>query len=242
MTYKTFAFIVLAVFVFAGVPASAGATTIRWDFVMTVNAVSDDDGALDGSVVSGSIVTGNVVFDSTQPDINSSTDYGEYRFHGAAGGVASIFATVGNYEFNVVATLADEITILVGTPSNASDMILLASAGGTFTSFTDPLFASSVGGFGGMVYNTAGLGLGSTLGSTSLLITPPGPLAGLGPEGGLFGLATASGSYPTIFFEWDSLSVAPLPIPATLPLFASGLGALGLLGWRRKWKVAALSA
>jgi hypothetical protein len=28
------------------------------------------------------------------------------------------------------------------------------------------------------------------------------------------------------------------PLPATLPLFASGLGALGLLGWRRKRKVA----
>jgi hypothetical protein len=31
-------------------------------------------------------------------------------------------------------------------------------------------------------------------------------------------------------------SVAPTPLPATLPLFASGLGALGLLGWRRKRK------
>ena len=32
------------------------------------------------------------------------------------------------------------------------------------------------------------------------------------------------------------------PIPAALPLFASGLGALGLLGWRRKKKAAALAA
>ena len=32
------------------------------------------------------------------------------------------------------------------------------------------------------------------------------------------------------------------PLPATLPLFASGLGALGLLGWRRKRKNAALAA
>jgi outer membrane lipase/esterase len=34
----------------------------------------------------------------------------------------------------------------------------------------------------------------------------------------------------------------PTPLPTALPLFASGLGALGLLGWRRKQKVAALSA
>lgn len=32
------------------------------------------------------------------------------------------------------------------------------------------------------------------------------------------------------------------PIPAALPLFATGLGALGLLGWRRKRKNAALAA
>jgi hypothetical protein len=29
------------------------------------------------------------------------------------------------------------------------------------------------------------------------------------------------------------------PLPATLPLFATGLGALGLLGWRRKRKAQA---
>jgi hypothetical protein len=32
------------------------------------------------------------------------------------------------------------------------------------------------------------------------------------------------------------------PLPAALPLFASGLGALGLLGWRRKRKASALAA
>ena len=36
--------------------------------------------------------------------------------------------------------------------------------------------------------------------------------------------------------------VAATPIPATLPLFATGLGAFGLLGWRRKRKAAALAA
>lgn len=31
-------------------------------------------------------------------------------------------------------------------------------------------------------------------------------------------------------------SITPTPLPAALPLFASGLGAMGLLGWRRKRK------
>jgi hypothetical protein len=35
------------------------------------------------------------------------------------------------------------------------------------------------------------------------------------------------------------LDVGTTPLPATLPLFASGLGALGLLGWRRKRKAQA---
>jgi len=33
--------------------------------------------------------------------------------------------------------------------------------------------------------------------------------------------------------------LAPVPLPPALPLFASGLGALGLLGWRRKRKAQA---
>ena len=33
-----------------------------------------------------------------------------------------------------------------------------------------------------------------------------------------------------------TLSFTPTPLPAALPLFATGLGALGLLGWRRKRK------
>jgi hypothetical protein len=36
--------------------------------------------------------------------------------------------------------------------------------------------------------------------------------------------------------------VAETPLPAALPLFATGLGALGLLGWRRKKKAAAPAA
>ena len=36
-------------------------------------------------------------------------------------------------------------------------------------------------------------------------------------------------------------TLATTPLPATLPLFATGLAALGLLGWRRKRKAAALA-
>jgi PEP-CTERM motif len=36
--------------------------------------------------------------------------------------------------------------------------------------------------------------------------------------------------------------VSQTPLPATLPLLATGLGAIGLLGWRRKRKATAIAA
>ena len=60
----------------------------------------------------------------------------------------------------------------------------------------------------------------------------------------VFFLPSTSG--PTDFrFEgaWlTEFSPNPTPLPAALPLFATGLGALGLLGWRRKKKAAAAMA
>jgi hypothetical protein len=40
----------------------------------------------------------------------------------------------------------------------------------------------------------------------------------------------------------SALGVTLVPLPAALPLFATGLGALGLIGWRRKKKAAAVAA
>jgi len=37
-------------------------------------------------------------------------------------------------------------------------------------------------------------------------------------------------------------NVSLTPVPAALPLFAGGLGAMGLLGWRRKRKDAVAAA
>jgi uncharacterized protein (TIGR03118 family) len=64
----------------------------------------------------------------------------------------------------------------------------------------------------------------------------------------MFGSGGSNGSPNTLYFtdginsEADGLfgAIAPTPIPATLPLFATGLGGLGLLGWRRKRKAQAV--
>ena len=41
-------------------------------------------------------------------------------------------------------------------------------------------------------------------------------------------------SVDTYTGSWRDGPVSTVPLPATLPLFASGLAGLGLLGWRRK--------
>jgi uncharacterized protein (TIGR03118 family) len=63
----------------------------------------------------------------------------------------------------------------------------------------------------------------------------------------MFGTGGNNGSPNTLYFtdgingEADGLfgAITPTPLPAALPLFATGLGALGLLGWRRKRKAIA---
>lgn len=77
------------------------------------------------------------------------------------------------------------------------------------------------------------------------LSTSIGPVTGdLNPTLGSGVFSTADGDLQ--FTTSDSLSftasVNATPLPAALPLFASGLGGLGLLGWRRKRKSAALAA
>ncbi|HEX3342471.1 MAG TPA: hypothetical protein VHT68_25230 [Pseudolabrys sp.] len=73
----------------------------------------------------------------------------------------------------------------------------------------------------------------------------PMEFQGFSPLGGTVGLVTYFG--PWGFSNGSSNTVLTLtpvatPLPAALPLFATGLGALGLLGWRRKKKVTALAA
>ena len=56
-------------------------------------------------------------------------------------------------------------------------------------------------------------------------------------EFGYLVLSNVSGAVSS--FDNLSITVNSTPLPAALPLFATGLGALGLLGWRRKRKAAA---
>jgi hypothetical protein len=61
--------------------------------------------------------------------------------------------------------------------------------------------------------------------------------------GGLLGPDGRPLSFGDLIISADGQIAAATPIPSTLPLFVSGLAALGLLGWQRKRKtVAAIAA
>jgi hypothetical protein len=65
---------------------------------------------------------------------------------------------------------------------------------------------------------------------------------GFSPLGGPVGLVTYAGPWGFSNGSSDTvLTLTPVatPLPATLPLFATGLGVLGLLAWRRKRKALA---
>ncbi len=84
--------------------------------------------------------------------------------------------------------------------------------------------------------------------------TTTAPIPGTWPSGTL---TFNSGTFDSVVVHWNSaptgtenwgpifmadnmdVTLAPVPLPAALPLFATGIGALGLLGWRRKKKASA---
>ena len=79
----------------------------------------------------------------------------------------------------------------------------------------------------------------------------PALLGSVGPNGQLL-LAVCSVQDPNCAYQNFSLpspdvhftlflEFQPTPLPAALPLFVTGLGALGLIGWRRKRKAAAVA-
>ena len=53
--------------------------------------------------------------------------------------------------------------------------------------------------------------------------------------------STSGNGVNLVVYAGEGEPVRAVPLPAALPLFATGLGALGLLGWRRKRKVAAVA-
>jgi hypothetical protein len=59
------------------------------------------------------------------------------------------------------------------------------------------------------------------------------------PDGTSNTISFTEGANGPSYVGLDDVSVTATPIPSALPLFATGIGALGLLGWRRRRKATA---
>ena len=159
-----------------------------------------------------------------------------------ANAVTTGFNFTGTCSFDCTGTATATLVLQNYTIGNTFD-------GTNFVSFAyhSSILNITVGAanFGGATGRFVSLPGGALVGLTFTAVFPPNPSTQLGEFDSLasgfwcigpFGCAADGG----IAHVW---SVAPaVPLPAALPLFATGLGALGLLGWRRKRKAAALAA
>ncbi len=139
-------------------------------------------------------------------------------------------------EFDVAGTTSDggtfsgTIGLDVTTPTNfASDNANIVSSDFPAKSFFDVFFDISVPSLPGVQ-----VGISDGLGGTGDVLTLNIPTSSLTDAGG-----PIAGSFNQISITGGDITT---PLPAALPLFATGLGAMGLLGWRRKRKSASAIA
>ena len=101
-------------------------------------------------------------------------------------------------------------------------------AGESFNFFVQTTEGGAFTQLGGLITNTCSFPGGSVAGMDLCRWDAPAGQT-------RFGVAVLAVSGDELL---TSVSTAAVPLPGALPLFATGLGALGLLGWRRKRKVA----
>ena len=153
-------------------------------------------------------------------------------------------ATLQNFDFSftsanpVVGTVTGEIFGLQANTSNqaATDVKIFSFPSGLGLSLTAPIDVFATATIGNNLFQTSGNFI------ISAAFSATSPQYNLNVfNGANLGLLQNPGppilnTRGTVSFTLDTT-----PLPAALPLFASGLGAIGLLGWRRKRKAQAVA-
>jgi hypothetical protein len=156
-----------------------------------------------------------------------------------------ISGTNYNYEggpsYTLTGTIVGDATLSTITSINLVDSVAPTSPITTIDSYTSPLLlaANTVEANNLPLLISLSFSGGPTLAQAGQLIqtTLAGPgFCGNDPA------CQAIAAYQNSFVVTATAEVSATPLPAALPLFAGGLSALGLLGWRRKRKAAALAA
>jgi hypothetical protein len=91
-------------------------------------------------------------------------------------------------------------------------------------------------------FDDTGVGTDPTRDGYAFVWGPDSGVADIGNWVERIDITTNTVSWPGMGAFVVNTSVATTPLPAALPLFATGLAGLGLLGWRRKRKAHAASA
>jgi hypothetical protein len=142
----------------------------------------------------------------------------------------------------VLGPLSDPITIGPLSPGQNFSIVLFPPTPcfGLTSCQINFSFGGTAGGFGAFAFAQF---------SDALNFIPPGPnnipIAIFEPPDPCINGAICQASGPIVAYDapvvvgtWE-VTISETPLPAALPLFATGLGALGLFGWRRKRKAQA---
>ena len=140
----------------------------------------------------------------------------------------------------------DITNIQLTYPGLTFDSAVASSIGFDFSASVDPTTGAFIFhdvGQGLAVIAFAGTDINSAITFLSITVDNPNQnLTGVTDQFNALNNGSAFAGFPTAgFWTAEFPAAVATPLPATLPLFATGLGALGLLGWRRK-KKAALAA
>ena len=200
----------LAVFAFAA-PAAALPVTY------TITGIGS--GSLNNTPFTNDFVTVTIPADTS--NIQSQPSLGSFIFRNPATGPATVnVAGVGTDTLRNAAAYSSQGTSF--TPAQAGFSSLTGSVPPFTPSSVDPFWTTINSAFASYALATS---IGPVPGAASTAFnTIPTTTSGILAPGG-FQLT----SMPT-----SSFAANVVPLPATLPLFGTGLGALGMLGWRRK--------
>lgn len=217
-------------------PSIASATIVEVDWSGTIVSGTDNTGTFGavGANLAGDTYTTTYIYDTSVGTIVSGGTVGQQLVGGTRVGTTS-------------ASLGASITI---------NGVTFSVGGSYFGNYSATCAAPCVPGststFGDTVEDSSTTVLTDVIQQLNGALIPPLPtsltapvtvtaMAGDTLEGEFYYVANGTTDDLMLGETSGTLSLPSTPVPAALPLFATGLGVMGLLGWRRKRRVQAVA-